>query len=150
LSSGDCFRRPNGRDAGEDGSWAGHRTAKLSKGWIKNGHIVCGYHGWEYDRSGKLTNIPQFPFEQAAPDARARSFHAKTRYGYVWVCLSEPIDEIPDLPYEEDLSFRRIHQIDDYGDGLRKSASSCAILRGKRARRGVVRGAAGALFYCGG
>src|SRR5271165_3035277 len=31
-----------------------HRTAKLSKGWINNGHIVCGYHGWEYDRSGKL------------------------------------------------------------------------------------------------
>lgn len=24
-----------------------HRTAKLSKGWIKEGHIVCGYHGWE-------------------------------------------------------------------------------------------------------
>jgi phenylpropionate dioxygenase-like ring-hydroxylating dioxygenase large terminal subunit len=24
-----------------------HRTAKLSKGWIKDGHIVCGYHGWE-------------------------------------------------------------------------------------------------------
>jgi hypothetical protein len=54
------------------------------------------------------------------------------------------------LPYEEDLSFRRIHQIDDYGDGLRKSASSCAILRGKRARRGVVRDVTGALFYCGG
>ena len=90
-----------------------HRTAKLSKGWIKNGHIVCGYHGWEYDRSGKLVNIPQFPFEQAAPDAHAKSFHAKTRYGYVWVCLGEPIDDIPDLPYEEDLSFRRIHQFDE-------------------------------------
>ena len=90
-----------------------HRTAKLSKGWIKNGHIVCGYHGWEYDRSGKLVTIPQFPFEQPAPDARARSFHATTRCGYVWVCLGEPIDDIPDLPYEEDLSFRRIHQFDE-------------------------------------
>ena len=49
-----------------------HRTAKLSKGWVRNGHIVCGYHGWEYDGSGKLVNIPQFPFEQAVPDARAR------------------------------------------------------------------------------
>ncbi len=26
-----------------------HRTAKLSKGWCRNGNIVCGYHGWEYD-----------------------------------------------------------------------------------------------------
>jgi phenylpropionate dioxygenase-like ring-hydroxylating dioxygenase large terminal subunit len=58
-----------------------HRTAKLSKGWIKDGHIVCGYHGWEYDRTGKLVNIPQFPFEQAVPSARAKSFLAKERYG---------------------------------------------------------------------
>ena len=90
-----------------------HRTAKLSKGWIKNGRIVCGYHGWEYDRTGKLVNVPQFPFEQAVPDARAKAFHAKTRYGYVWVCLGEPIDNIPDLPYEEDLAFRQIHQFDE-------------------------------------
>jgi len=58
--------RPRSRTA------ACHRTAKLSKGWIKDGHIVCGYHGWEYDRTGKLVNIPQFPFEQAVP-ARGRN-----------------------------------------------------------------------------
>jgi phenylpropionate dioxygenase-like ring-hydroxylating dioxygenase large terminal subunit len=91
-----------------------HRTAKLSKGWVRNGHIVCGYHGWEYDSSGKLVKIPQFPFEQAVPDARARSFHAKARYGYVWVCLGEPADDIPELPYEDDVTFRRIHQFDEF------------------------------------
>ena len=35
------------------------------------------------------------------------------RYGYVWVCLGEPIDDIPDLAYEDDLAFRRIHQFDE-------------------------------------
>jgi phenylpropionate dioxygenase-like ring-hydroxylating dioxygenase large terminal subunit len=90
-----------------------HRTAKLSKGWINEGHIVCGYHGWEYDRTGKLVNIPQFPFEQAVPDAKARAFHAKERYGYVWVCLGEPLIDIPDLPQEGDPDFRRIHQFDE-------------------------------------
>ena len=65
-----------------------HRTAKLSKGWIRNGNIVCGYHGWEYDPTGKLVNVPQFPFEQPVPDARAKAFRAKARYGYVWVCLA--------------------------------------------------------------
>jgi phenylpropionate dioxygenase-like ring-hydroxylating dioxygenase large terminal subunit len=90
-----------------------HRTAKLSKGWIREGHIVCGYHGWEYDRTGKLVNIPQFPFEQPVPEASAKSFLAKTRYGYVWICLGEPIADIPDLPYEEDAAFRRIHQFDE-------------------------------------
>jgi hypothetical protein len=75
---------------------------KKSKGWIRDGHIVCGYHGWEYDRDGKLMTIPQFPFEQATPDARAKSFHARARYGYVWVCLGEPLADIPELPYESD------------------------------------------------
>ena len=51
-----------------------HRTAKLSKGWCNNGNIVCGYHGWEYDRDGKLVMIPQFPFERRSlTRRRARS-----------------------------------------------------------------------------
>jgi len=91
-----------------------HRTAKLSKGWMKGGNIVCGYHGWEYDRGGKLVNIPQFPFEQPVPEARATAFHAAERYGYVWVCLGTPLQDIPDLPQDRDPKFRRIHQFDDF------------------------------------
>jgi phenylpropionate dioxygenase-like ring-hydroxylating dioxygenase large terminal subunit len=90
-----------------------HRTAKLSKGWCRNGNIVCGYHGWEYDRDGKLVMIPQFPFEQPIPDAQARSFRAQTRYGYVWVALDEPLGGIPDVPEDRDPGYRRIHQFYD-------------------------------------
>lgn len=90
-----------------------HRTAKLSKGWCRNGNIVCGYHGWEYDRDGKLVMIPQFPFEQPIPDARARAFRTKTRYGYVWVALDEPLRDIPDIPEDSDPAYRRIFQFYD-------------------------------------
>ena len=90
-----------------------HRTAKLSKGWCRDGHIVCGYHGWEYDRTGKLVNVPQFPFEQPIPEARAHAFHCEERYGYVWVALDDPLKSIPDLPEERDPAYRRIHQFDD-------------------------------------
>jgi phenylpropionate dioxygenase-like ring-hydroxylating dioxygenase large terminal subunit len=90
-----------------------HRTAKLSKGWCRNGNIVCGYHGWEYDRDGKLVNIPQFPFEQPVPDARARAFRTDTRYGYVWVALDEPLGDIPDMPEDRDPKYRRIDQFYD-------------------------------------
>ena len=37
-----------------------HRTAKLSKGFCEDGNIVCGYHGWTYDRTGKCVRIPQY------------------------------------------------------------------------------------------
>ena len=87
-----------------------HRTAKLSKGWCNNGNIVCGYHGWEYDRDGKLVMIPQFPFEQPVPDARARSFRTQAKYGYVWVALDEPLSDIPDIPEDSREGYRRIHQ----------------------------------------
>jgi phenylpropionate dioxygenase-like ring-hydroxylating dioxygenase large terminal subunit len=90
-----------------------HRTAKLSKGWCRNGNIVCGYHGWEYDRDGKLVMIPQFPFEQPVPDAKAKSFRAEAKYGYVWVCLDEPIADIPYFPEVDDPSYRMIHQFYD-------------------------------------
>jgi phenylpropionate dioxygenase-like ring-hydroxylating dioxygenase large terminal subunit len=90
-----------------------HRTAKLSKGWCRDGHIICGYHGWEYDRTGKLVNVPQFPFEQPLPEAQARSFYCDARYGYVWVALDEPLKSIPDLPEERDPGYRLIHQFDD-------------------------------------
>ena len=90
-----------------------HRTARLSKGWSKAGHVVCGYHGWEYDRTGKLVNVPQFPFEQPVPDARVTAFHCDARYGYAWVALDDPLLAIPDLPQDRDPAYRRIHQFDD-------------------------------------
>ena len=90
-----------------------HRTARLSKGWCNNGHVVCGYHGWEYDRDGKLVMVPQFPFEQPIPEARARAFRARQRYGYVWVALDEPLSDIPDIPEDGKPCYRRIHQFYD-------------------------------------
>jgi len=90
-----------------------HRTARLSKGWCRDGHIICGYHGWEYDAAGQLVNIPQFPVEQAIPNARVPRFHCETRYGYAWVALEAPILPIPDLPQARDPAYRCIHQFDD-------------------------------------
>lgn len=87
-----------------------HRTAKLSKGWCENGLIVCGYHGWTYDRDGTLVKIPQFEPEQIVPRLGVRPYHCAERYGYAWVCLDEPLMPIPDVPEENDASFRRIHQ----------------------------------------
>ncbi len=87
-----------------------HRTAKLSKGWCEKGQIVCGYHGYSYDRSGTLVHIPQFKPEQVVPRLAVRAYHCTERYGYAWVCLDEPLAPIPDVPEETMPGFRRIHQ----------------------------------------
>ena len=87
-----------------------HRTAKLSKGWCDNGHLVCGYHGWTYDRDGTLVRIPQFSPEQVVPRLGVRPYHCAERYGYAWVCLEEPLAPIPDVPEDREPGFRRIQQ----------------------------------------
>lgn len=40
-----------------------HRGAPLSNGWVKpvEGHgncVVCPYHGWAFDKEGKLGEVP--------------------------------------------------------------------------------------------
>ncbi len=87
-----------------------HRTARLSKGWCKGDLIVCGYHGWAYDRSGALIEVPQFSPEQIVPRIGVHAFRCVARYGYAWVCLGEPLADIPVVPEDADPSYRRIQQ----------------------------------------
>jgi len=87
-----------------------HRTAQLSKGWCRDGHLVCGYHGWEFDGTGTLQRIPQFAADQTLPNARIRSFRAQECYGYVWVVLDDPLADIPDVPEDGRPGYRRIYQ----------------------------------------
>ena len=90
-----------------------HRTAQLSKGWVNDGNIVCGYHGWTYDRTGHVVAIPQFDPGAVLPKHATPAYHCTARYGYVWVALDEPLAPIFDIPEEEDPKFRRIFQFYD-------------------------------------
>lgn len=88
-----------------------HRTAKLSKGFVTpEGHIACGYHGWEYDCRGACRKVPQNTDGTIPPGAGVTAFHCQERYGYVWVALDDPIAPIPDFPEDGDPAYRRIFQ----------------------------------------
>lgn len=91
-----------------------HRTAMLSKGCVRDGHIVCGYHGWTYDASGTCVRIPQLPEGARIPaTARVPGYRCQSKFGYVWVALDEPLVPLLDTPEEGDAAFRRIHQFDE-------------------------------------
>jgi phenylpropionate dioxygenase-like ring-hydroxylating dioxygenase large terminal subunit len=96
-----------------------HRGAKLSLGQVRNACVVCPYHHWEYDNTGKCVHIPSNPDQPPPLKARANVFHARERYGLIWVALSSslacgsslddrPRHEIPAFPEAEDPSFRKI------------------------------------------
>lgn len=87
-----------------------HRTAKLSKGRCRDGGIVCGYHGWQYDRDGRLTRIPQLDSNLPVPDQGVAAYACQQRYGYAWVALDDPVQPLFDIPEDSDPAFRRIAQ----------------------------------------
>ena len=90
-----------------------HRTAKLSKGWVDNGELTCGYHGWTYNTAGKVTRVPQLPIEAPTPVYQTPAYRCQERYGYAWVALDEPLTPIIDIPEDGAPGYRRIFQFYD-------------------------------------
>jgi phenylpropionate dioxygenase-like ring-hydroxylating dioxygenase large terminal subunit len=87
-----------------------HRTAKLSNGWCEAGQLVCGYHGWTYNREGRVTAVPQLDESRAVPVHQTPAYHCTARYGYAWVALEDPLVPLFDIPEEADPQYRRIFQ----------------------------------------
>jgi phenylpropionate dioxygenase-like ring-hydroxylating dioxygenase large terminal subunit len=87
-----------------------HRTAKLSRGYLEDDNIVCGYHGWTYDSAGVCLKVPQRNDRPTPSRAVVRSYKVAEKYGYVWVALDEPLADIPHLPEDGHPGYRKIHQ----------------------------------------
>lgn len=89
-----------------------HRAARLSQGWLEDGHLVCPYHGWSFDTSGACRRIPQNEADKPIPPrARAMSVLVAERYGLVWLCPGMPRADIPELPEAEDPDFVLMHEL---------------------------------------
>jgi phenylpropionate dioxygenase-like ring-hydroxylating dioxygenase large terminal subunit len=67
-----------------------HRGGSLGKGWVRNGCVICPYHGWEYSGDGKCAKIPTLA-EGQAPPARAKvdSYPTQERYGVLFAFLGD-------------------------------------------------------------
>ena len=98
-----------------------HRSAQLSKGQVIDGHIRCPYHGWSFDGTGACVKVPQLTSDHIPRTYKVSGYRCQERYGYVWVCMGEPLDDIPDIPEADAVGFRQIHEFDEtwHASGLR-------------------------------
>lgn len=85
-----------------------HRGTRLSIGRLEDDRLVCAYHGWQYDDTGRCVHIPAQPDRRPPEKARIQMYQARERYGWVWVCLGEPAQDIPAIPEWGDPSFRHV------------------------------------------
>lgn len=98
-----------------------HRSAQLSKGKVVDGNIRCPYHGWSFNGEGACVKVPQLEKDSIPRNYKVPAYRCQERYDYVWVCLGEPLAEIPEIPEASDPSFRMIHEFYETWDasGLR-------------------------------
>ncbi len=68
-----------------------HRNAPLSAGEVADGQLACPYHGWRFDRQGRLVEIPYRA--GTPPDCSIHQYDCVEQDGYVWVC---PGDKVPE------------------------------------------------------
>jgi phenylpropionate dioxygenase-like ring-hydroxylating dioxygenase large terminal subunit len=84
-----------------------HRGAMLSKGWLEGETLVCPYHGWKYDTTGQCVCIPaQPPGEKIPPRAKTQAYGCVEKYGFIWVCIGEPAEELPHFEEFDDPQYR--------------------------------------------
>lgn len=86
-----------------------HRGAPLSEGWVKDDCLVCPYHGYRFDETGKCVLVPSHPDWNIPDKLRLQTVLHEERYGIIWVCLSgHPNNQIPVWePEESEDAYRR-------------------------------------------
>ena len=75
------FRNRQGQVAALE-DFCPHRGAPLSLGFLREGELVCGYHGLTLDCSGRPASMPG---QDVGRFPAARSFPTLERYGFIWV-----------------------------------------------------------------
>jgi phenylpropionate dioxygenase-like ring-hydroxylating dioxygenase large terminal subunit len=74
-----------------------HRRAPLSLGSVDaQGCLVCPYHGWTFEASGRVAGIPALGTSAHLPRATLAMAAATTEFaGLVWVAPAQPLAPLP-------------------------------------------------------
>ncbi len=88
-----------------------HRGVSLSMGEVEGSRkLVCPYHAMAFDSQGKCLRIPADLKITAFPQtANLRAYPVQEKYGFVWVALDLPEQEIPSFPEWENAEAISFH-----------------------------------------
>ena len=81
-----------------------HRGAALGAGRQVGDHVQCPFHGLEFDASGRCMRVPAdgstAPVENRFDTI---AYPAREAHGFIWIWWGDARDDLPPLPFFEDL-----------------------------------------------
>jgi phenylpropionate dioxygenase-like ring-hydroxylating dioxygenase large terminal subunit len=81
-----------------------HRGAALSAGKVKDDHVLCPFHGFSYDASGKVVLIPANGKAAVISERyKVNAYKAVDKYGLIWLWSGDIKDETPEVPFFKEL-----------------------------------------------
>ena len=81
-----------------------HRGAALSRGQIVDNCVECPFHGLQYNATGRCRLIPSIGKSTPVPEQfRVQAYPAREAHGLIWIWWGEPSQELPPLPFFEDI-----------------------------------------------
>ncbi len=95
-----AFRDSDGK-AGLVGNACPHRGAPLMYGRNEECGLRCVYHGWKFDVSGRVMDMPAVPEGSTMRErVRLKAYPVRERNGVLWTYMG-PDEEPPELPQVE-------------------------------------------------
>ena len=85
-----------------------HLGSALSIGEVLDGErLRCRYHGWTYDRTGHVVDIPARRGAPIPREAKVHPYAVREAYGLVWVRLGQERSPLLEYPEWSDEAFRK-------------------------------------------
>jgi phenylpropionate dioxygenase-like ring-hydroxylating dioxygenase large terminal subunit len=110
------------------GAYCSHRRASLEYGIIQADGIRCAYHGWCYDRRGRVVDRPAEPIK-TAPNIQHPWYPARELGGFIFGYFGKDKDSPPPLP-RYDVLVQDGYRVVERGDSENAKAYNCNWLQG--------------------
>ena len=77
-----------------------HRQLRLTTGVVEGNDIICQYHGWTYDGTGKCVFISHElgkGLTDKVPEIKVNRYPVEEKYGFIWIFPGDPdlADKVP-------------------------------------------------------
>lgn len=85
-----------------------HRGASLSAGKVRKDNIACPFHGFEYDKTGKVVIIPANGRKtEVAKHYFVESYIVKELYGFIWLWIGDKDKVNDNIAFPDNLKDNR-------------------------------------------